>query len=142
MRKESRVIETASNECISNPREISLISQLVARDNMVAAYSRVVSNQGPAGIDNVSVLDLKRYLHDKWSTIKAELLEGACYPQAVKRVEIPKPNGGIRKLGIPTLIDRLIQQSLHQILNPIFDTTFSDSSFGFREGKQAIYAVS
>ncbi len=142
MRNELRVIKPSSNEHISNPEENNLINQLVERDNMVTAYDRVISNKGSAGIDDISVTDLKRYLHDNWSIIKEQLLEGEYHPDAVKRVEIPKPNGGVRKLGIPTVIDRLIQQSLHQTLNPIFDPTFSDSSFGFREGKQAIHAVS
>ena len=121
---------------------LNLIDQLVERENMVIAYDRVVSNKGSAGIDKVSVSDLKRYLHEHWGTIKEQLLNGNYYPDAVKRVEIAKPSGGVRKLGIPTVIDRLIQQSLSQILTPIFDSTFSESSFGFREGKQAIHAVS
>ena len=123
------------------PESLSLIERLVERENMITAYKKVVGNKGSAGIDNMSVDQLKSYLHRHWAEIKAELLEGMYQPQAVKQVLIPKPKGGHRRLGIPTVMDRLIQQALHQVLNPIFDPEFSEHSFGFRKGKSAHDAV-
>lgn len=119
----------------------SLIERMVERENMFKAYDRVVKNKGSAGIDKISVEDLKPYLQKEWVNIKIKLLDGKYQPQPVKRVEIPKPGGGIRKLGIPTVVDRLIQQSLHQELDLIFDSDFSDSSYGFRKGRSAHQAV-
>lgn len=119
----------------------NLIERMVERENMMRAYKQVVRNKGAAGIDNMSVDDLKSYLQREWDHIKAKLLDGSYQPQAVKRVEIPKPNGGVRKLGIPTVVDRLIQQALHQVLEPIFDPNFSESSYGFRKGRSAHQAV-
>ena len=123
------------------PERLSLIERLVERENMVLAYKKVVSNKGSAGIDNMSVDQLKAYLKLHWAKIKTELLAGTYQPQAVKQVLIPKPKGGHRRLGIPTVLDRLIQQALHQVLNPIFEPEFSEHSFGFRKGKSAHDAV-
>jgi len=108
---------------------------------MTKAYKRVVGNKGSAGIDGMQVTDLKGYLQEHWSALKASMLKGDYYPQKVKQVEIPKPNGGIRQLGIPTVIDRLIQQAIHQILESIYDPTFSESSYGFRPNRSAREAV-
>ena len=119
----------------------SLIERIVERENMFKAYDRVVKNKGSAGIDKMSVGDLKPYLQKEWVNIKIKLLDGKYQPQPVKQVEIPKPGGGVRKLGIPTVVDRLIQQSLHQELDLIFDAGFSDSSYGFRKGRSAHQAV-
>jgi group II intron reverse transcriptase/maturase len=105
------------------------------------AYQRVVKNKGAAGVDGIGVSEFKEHLKQHWPTIKAKLLAGSYIPQAVRRVEIPKPQGGVRMLGIPTLTDRLIQQALHQILSPIFEAGFSESSYGFRPGKNAHQAV-
>jgi len=105
-----------------------IIDKMVERENMQKAYEQVVRNKGAAGIDNMSVKDLKPYLQAEWADIKVKLLAGTYKPQPVKRVEIPKPGGGIRRLGIPTVVDRMIQQALHQVLEPIFDPKFSDSS--------------
>jgi retron-type reverse transcriptase len=94
-----------------------------------------------AGIDNMSVESVGTYLKEHWLKIKEQLVKGKYKPKPVKRVEIPKPDGGIRKLGIPTVLDRLIQQGIYQILSPIFEPTFSRSSFGFRSGKSARQAI-
>jgi RNA-directed DNA polymerase len=124
------------------PNEPDLIERLVERKNMELAYKRVLSNKGAAGIDGMTVKDLKSHLQTHWVSIKESLKQGVYQPQPVRRVEIPKPNGGVRLLGIPTVLDRLIQQALYQILNPIFDPTFSENSYGFRSGKSAGQAIS
>lgn len=122
-------------------KEMGLMEAVVERENMMAAYKRVVGNKGAAGVDGMSVDELKPYLDEHWVRIKGELLEGRYEPQAVAQVEIPKPNGGMRKLGIPTVVDRLIQQAIHQVLEPVFDRDFSKSSYGFRRGRDAHQAV-
>ncbi|MHB8145975.1 MAG: group II intron reverse transcriptase/maturase [Vulcanimicrobiaceae bacterium] len=122
-------------------RTESLMEQVVARENMLAALRRVESNKGAPGNDGMTVDELPGYLKMGWARIKAELLADTYRPQAVRRVEIPKPDGGIRLLGIPSVVDRLIQQALLQVLTPIFDPTFSDFSFGFRPGRSAHDAV-
>ena len=122
-------------------KEMGLMEAVVERENMMAAYKRVVGNKGAAGVDGMSVDELKPYLDEHWVRIKGELLEGRYEPQAVAQVEIPKPNGGMRKLGIPTVIDRLVQQAIHQVLEPVFDRDFSKSSYGFRRGRDAHQAV-
>ena len=114
---------------------------VVARENMFRAYERVVSNKGAAGVDGMTVEQLKPYLQEHWAKIKEELLKGEYQPQPVRSVEIPKPQGGVRQLGIPTAADRLIQQALHQVLSPIFEPQFSESSYGFRPGRSAHQAV-
>ena len=118
-----------------------LMEKMVSRGNMMAAYSRVVSNKGAAGVDGMPVTALKGYLQTEWPRIKEELLAGKYGPQLVRKVEIPKPGGGTRMLGIPTALDRLIQQAMHQVLSPLFDPDFSMSSYGFRPGKSAQQAV-
>ena len=119
----------------------SLIEQVVARANMLAALGRVQQNGGAPGIDGMTVDELRAHLQSNWLQIKAELLADTYKPQAVRRVEIPKPDGGMRLLGIPSVTDRLIQQALLQVLTPIFDPTFSEFSFGFRPGRSAHDAV-
>ncbi len=114
---------------------------VVERGNMIAAYKRVTGNKGSAGVDRMEVDGLKPHLNKHWERIKKELLEGKYQPQAVKEEEIPKPDGGMRKLGIPTVTDRLIGQAIHQVLEPIFDPGFSESSYGFRRGRSAHQAV-
>lgn len=121
---------------------MQLIEAMVERENMTAALLRVERNKGSSGVDNLSVDDLRSYLRDHWQQIKEELLNGTYQPQPVLKVEIPKPGGkGMRQLGIPTVVDRLIQQALNQVLQPIFDPEFSDSSYGFRPGRGAHQAV-
>jgi RNA-directed DNA polymerase len=113
----------------------------VSRANMLKAWKRVKANKGAPGIDNMPVDDFMEFARDKWDTIRASLLAGTYQPLAVKRVEIPKPMGGTRPLGIPTVLDRLIQQAISQVLLPIFNPHFSESSFGFRPGRSAHDAV-
>jgi RNA-directed DNA polymerase len=114
---------------------------VVERGNLMLAYQRVVENKGAAGVDGIGVAEFKAHLKQHWPTIKAKLLAGEYTPQPVRRVDIPKPQGGVRTLGIPTLTDRLIQQALHQVLLPIFEADFSESSYGFRPGRNAHQAV-
>jgi len=118
-----------------------LMEKIVSRGNMMAAYSRVVSNKGAAGVDKMPVTSLKSHLQTEWPRIKEELLAGKYHPQLVRKVEIPKPGGGTRMLGIPTVLDRLIQQAMHQVLSPLFDPDFSVNSYGFRPGRSAQQAV-
>ena len=122
-------------------RESGLMDAVCERGNLMLAYQRVVENKGAAGVDGIGVTEFKDYLKQHWPTIKAKLLTGDYMPQAVRRVDIPKPQGGVRTLGIPTLTDRMIQQALHQVLSPIFEADFSVSSYGFRPGKNAHQAV-
>ena len=119
-----------------------LIDQVVSRENLIRAYERVVRNKGAAGVDGMTVDDLMPYCREHWSRIREELLNGSYHPQPIRQVEIPKPGGkGRRTLGIPTVLDRLIQQALLQVLQPLFDPTFSDASFGFRPGRSTHQAV-
>jgi RNA-directed DNA polymerase len=119
-----------------------LMEAVVERENMFAALHRVESNAGSAGIDKIAVDELRAYLREHWLRIKVELLEGRYKPQPVRGVKIPKPGKkGMRQLGIPTVLDRLIQQALHQVLQPIFDPEFSESSYGFRANRSAHDAV-
>lgn len=119
-----------------------LMEAVVDRENMIKALHRVERNKGSAGIDKMPVGDLRPYLKVHWSRIREELLDGSYQPRSVREVMIPKPGGrGMRKLGIPTVIDRLLQQALHQILSPVFDPHFSDHSYGFRPGRSAHQAV-
>ena len=126
---------------VSIPVGKTIIEQMVERANMLTAYKKVCSNKGSPGIDKMTVEELMPYLRKHWAVIKIQLLNGTYKPQAVKQVSIPKPNGGERLLGIPTVLDRLIQQALHQVLNPYFEPTFSENSYGFRAGKSAHQAI-
>lgn len=119
-----------------------LMDAVVERTNLQRAYSRVMRNKGAAGVDAMTVGDLKAHLQVHWPRIKEDLLAGRYQPSAVRSVSIPKPNGkGARILGIPTVVDRLIQQALHQVIGPMFDADFSGSSYGFRPGRHARQAV-
>jgi len=115
---------------------------VVERQNMVKALEQVKRNKGAAGVDGMTIHEIDAYLKTDWAEIKERLLDGSYQPQPVLGIQIPKPNGGVRQLGIPTVIDRLIQQAIQQVLTPIFDPTFSDSSYGFRPGRSAHQAVS
>jgi group II intron reverse transcriptase/maturase len=119
----------------------SLMEAVVERGNLWLAYQRVVENRGAAGVDALTVPAFKAYLQQHWPMVKGRLLAGTYQPQPVRRVDIPKPQGGVRTLGIPTVVDRLIQQALHQVLQPIFEPTFSDGSYGFRPGRNAHQAL-
>ena len=122
-------------------RMSGLMEVVCERGNLWLAYERVIRNKGAGGVDGIGVAEFKAHLQQHWPTIKARLLAGTYNPQAVRRVDIPKPQGGVRTLGIPTLTDRLIQQALHQVLSPIFEAEFSESSYGFRPGRNAHQAV-
>jgi RNA-directed DNA polymerase len=117
------------------------MSAVLVRGNMLRAYDRVRRNKGAPGVDGMTVEALKPYLKAHWPEIKQQLLDGRYRPQPVRKVEIPKPGGGVRMLGIPCVLDRLIQQALHQVLSPVFEPTFSAHSYGFRPGRSAAQAV-
>ena len=118
-----------------------LLSQALTRENLVIAWKRVKANKGSAGANGLSIVDTIEYLKTHWPRIRAKLLSGRYRPQPVRRVQIPKPGGGLRELGIPTVTDRLIQQALLQVLQPNLDPMFSDHSYGFRPGRGAHDAV-
>lgn len=118
-----------------------LMEKVIEHNNLKKALKRVESNKGAPGMDNMQVNELRPYLHANWECIKQELLDGTYKPSPVRRVEIPKQDGGVRQLGIPTVLDRFIQQAVQQILTPIFEPQFSDSSYGFRPRKSARQAV-
>jgi RNA-directed DNA polymerase len=126
----------------SRPEDEMVMEEVVENKNLIKAYRKVVGNKGSAGVDGMTVEELKPYLKTEWPKIKEQLLADEYKPQPVRRVEIPKPGGkGVRILGIPTVVDRLIQQATLQVLDPIFDPGFSESSFGFRVGRSAHQAV-
>lgn len=118
-----------------------LMEEICERENCKQALSRVKANKGSPGVDGMTVSDLPGYLKQHWPVIREQLLSGAYAPQPVKRVEIPKPDGGVRKLGIPTVLDRFIQQAVMQVLQRRWDRTFSEHSYGFRPGRSAHQAV-
>jgi RNA-directed DNA polymerase len=119
-----------------------LLDEILQRENLFKALERVERNKGAPGVDGMTVEELRSHLKENWPHIREELLKGTYQPQPVRRVDIPKPGGkGTRTLGIPTVLDRFIQQALLQGLQPIFDPTFSDASFGFRPGRGTHHAV-
>ncbi len=117
------------------------MEEVCERENCKQALKRVKANKGSPGVDGMTVNDLTDYLKQHWPAIREQMLSGAYRPQPVKRVEIPKPDGGVRKLGIPTVLDRLIQQAVMQVLQRRWDRTFSEHSYGFRPGRSAHQAV-
>lgn len=119
----------------------ALMERVVERSNVKAALKRVRKNKGSPGVDGMTVDELPKHLVENWETIRAQLLAGIYQPLPVRGVEIPKSGGGMRKLGIPSVLDRLIQQSILQVLQPMFDPTFSEHSHGFRPGRNALQAV-
>jgi len=121
----------------TSPGAGDLLGQALARENMVRAWKRVLANKGSAGVDGRTVLETGEYLKQAWPEIRSRLLDGSYRPEPVRRVGIPKPGGGTRELGIPTVVDRLIQQALLQVLQPLIDPTFSEHSHGFRPGRSA-----
>jgi RNA-directed DNA polymerase len=118
-----------------------LMEEVCGRENCKQALKRVKANKGSAGVDGMTVQQLPEYLKQHWPAIREQLLSGTYKPQPVRRVEIPKPDGGVRKLGIPTVLDRFIQQAVMQVLQGRWDRTFSDHSYGFRPGRSAHQAV-
>lgn len=120
---------------------MKLIERILDKDNVRIALEKVIANKGAAGIDGMKVEELRGYMDANWPGIKQSILERSYRPAPVRRVEIPKPNGGVRKLGIPTAVDRTLQQSIVQILTPIFETEFQENSYGFRPGRSCEQAV-
>ncbi len=125
----------------SAPQRDELLERVVHPANMKAAWKQVTRNKGAAGVDGRDIAETKASLQEHWSELRKQLLNETYKPFPVRRVEIPKPGGGVRKLGIPTVTDRLIQQALTQVLTQIFDSGFSESSYGFRSGRSAHDAV-
>ncbi len=118
-----------------------LMEQVVARGNVRVALARVRENRGSPGVDGMTVEELPQYLMAHWEEVRAQLIDGTYQPKAVLRREIPKQGGGVRELGIPCVLDRLIQQAILQVLQPRFDSSFSEHSYGFRPGRSAHDAV-
>ena len=131
----------ATRSTDSPARSQQRMEEVCQRENLFEALRRVQANRGSPGIDGMTVDELPGYLREHWPAIRAQLLNGTYRPQPVKRVEIPKPNGGMRKLGIPTVLDRLIQQAVLQVLQGSWDATFSEHSYGFRPQRSAHQAV-
>ena len=138
---EVRVEAGAGVHSWTNAEPNTQMERVLDRPNLMRAYQRVVSNKGAAGVDQMPVTALKSHLQQHWPTLRERLLSGDYHPQPVRRVSIPKPQGGERILGIPTVQDRLIQQALHQTLSPMLEPTFSGHSYGFRPGRSAHQAV-
>ena len=132
---------TSKADTASPVEDEQLMEEVVDRDNLLTALRNVKRNGGSPGVDGMKVEELPEYLKRKWPKIRRRLLNGTYVPYPVKRVEIPKPGGGVRQLGIPTVLDRFIQQALLQVLQQDWDVTFSDSSYGFRPGKSAHQAI-
>ena len=118
-----------------------MLEKILSDENIRLAQKKVYSNKGAGGIDGVTVQELEEYIKENWNSIKEQIRERKYEPQPVLRVEIPKPNGGVRKLGIPTVIDRVIEQAIVQVLTPIFDPMFSESSYGFRPNRRCEQAI-
>lgn len=135
-----RQARPACNENAGDEAE-DLLEEVLCRENLMKAYRRVLSNGGAPGVDGLTVHDLMPFCREHWKRIREDLLNGQYFPKPVRKVEIPKPGGGKRMLGIPTVLDRLIQQALLQVLGPRSEPTFSDSSFGFRPGRSTHQAV-
>jgi len=125
-----------------NPASTNRLMEAVCeRENLKAALRQVRANKGSPGVDGMTVVGIKDYLKQHWPAIREQLLNGTYEPKPVRRVEIPKPDGGVRKLGIPTVLDRFIQQAVMQVLQRQWDRTFSDHSYGFRPARSAHQAV-
>lgn len=120
---------------------MKLIEKILENSNVRIALEKVMANKGAAGVDGMKVEDLRDYMNANWTSIKQSILERSYKPAPVRRVEIPKPNGGVRKLGIPTVVDRTLQQSIVQILTPVFEAEFQENSYGFRPGRSCEQAV-
>ena len=140
-RREGTESLTAKRACESPAIPEQVMEEVCGRENLKRALRRVKSNKGSPGIDGMKVGELPGYLKQHWPAIREQLLRGTYEPQPVKRVEIPKPDGGMRKLGIPTVLDRFVQQAVMQVLQGKWDRTFSEHSHGFRPGRSAHQAV-
>ncbi len=131
----------ATSESESPAKTDRLMEEVCERENLKEALRQVKANKGSSGVDGMTVVALSDYLRQHWPAIREQLLNGTYEPKPVRRVEIPKPDGGVRKLGIPTVLDRFIQQAVMQVLQRRWDRTFSDHSYGFRPGRSAHQAV-
>jgi len=140
---QSAEVRETENGDSANGRKLerSLLDAILDVDNMFKAQERVIANRGSAGVDGMTVGELNDYLIKHYRELSESIRGGWYKPKPVKQVEIPKPDGGKRLLGIPTVIDRMVQQAVVQVLQPIFEQTFSDSSFGFRPGRNAHQAI-
>lgn len=118
-----------------------MLEKILSEDNIKTAYKRVYANKGAGAVDGVTINELEIYMQEHWQGIKQQIRERKYKPQPVLRVEIPKPNGGVRKLGIPTVVDRVIEQAITQVLTPIFEPEFSDNSYGFRPNRRCEQAI-
>ena len=118
-----------------------MLEKILSDENIKTAYKRVYANKGAGGVDGVTINELEEYMRANWKGIKQQIRERKYKPQPVLRVEIPKPNGGVRKLGIPTVIDRVIEQAITQVLTPIFEPIFSENSYGFRPNRRCEQAI-
>jgi Retron-type reverse transcriptase len=132
---------TEKDDTNANESKDRLLEKIVSRDNLNEAFKRVKANKGSHGIDGMGVDELLQYLRDNGEIIKQQILEGKFRPNPVRRVEIPKENGKKRNLGIPTVVDRVIQQAIAQVLTPIYEKQFSDNSYGFRPKRSAHHAI-
>ena len=131
-----------SPESSSQPVRVDgLWEQVFSRANLIRALRRVERNKGAPGVDGVTTEQFRGWLDDHWGQVREVLDAGTYRPSPVRRVEIPKPDGGVRLLGVPTVLDRLVQQAIAQVLEPIFDPGFSQHSYGFRPGRSAHQAV-
>ncbi|GIP62833.1 hypothetical protein J32TS6_13880 [Virgibacillus pantothenticus] len=118
-----------------------MLGSILSRENFILALKRVERNKGSHGVDEIHVQNLRAHIMEHWASIRGQLEGGTYYPQLVRRVEIPKPNGGMRKLGIPTVLDRFLQQAIAQVLTTIYDPTFSEHSYSFRPNRRGHDAV-
>jgi len=132
---------TENNITNANKSGERLLEEIVDRDNLNQAYKRVKSNKGAHGIDGMGVDELLQYLKENGSELKQSILDGKYHPSPVRRVEIPKEDGKSRKLGIPTVVDRVVQQAIAHVLTPIYEKQFSNNSYGFRPGRSAHQAI-
>ena len=132
---------SATSNRETNEFEYGSLERILSRENLLLAMKRVISNKGSHGVDGMTVYELRQFLKDNWLSIKESILNNEYKPMPVRRVDIPKPNGGTRLLGIPTVLDRFIQQAIAQELNYIYDESFSENSFGFRPRRGAKDAI-
>ncbi len=140
--KAGRAQPSRAGNATEHPADTAQLMEAICQpENLGEALRRVRANKGSPGVDGMSVQELPEHLREHWPAIREQLLSGTYRPQPVKRVEIPKPDGGVRKLGIPTVVDRFIQQAVMQVLQERWDPTFSEHSYGFRPGRSAQQAV-
>ena len=135
------VRQTTAAETEPDPAATIVMEEVVRKENLEQALKQVAANKGGPGVDGMTVDELKHYLKAHWPDLKAQLLDGRYKPQPIKAVDIPKPGGGTRRLGIPTVLDRFIQQAILQVMVPVYDPTFSPHSYGFRPGRNAHQAI-